>query len=115
MSDWIITVPKTVDWAQYQEELKAVQDGSKVMSYRLPGNSTDVKVGDRVFITYNSLVRGWMSVVGIQYFPNGFVCSLTGVHCPAGLYLQRSGKFHGVAHRFYPGFRGIRRFKEQLL
>src|SRR5690606_42027348 len=44
--------------------------------------SSDLKIGDRVFITYNSLVRGWMSVVGIQHFPNGFVCSTTGVHWP---------------------------------
>jgi len=108
--DWAITVPKDVNWEDYQEELIEVEDGSSVMNYRLPFNCK-ANSGDRCFVVHNGKVRGWQEIVGVEHHPAGFTCSTTGKQWPAGFYLQRSGKFHPVDGPEMKGFRGIRRFK----
>ena len=111
MTDWIITVPQGTDWREYQKEINAVKDGREYMNYRLPYKPKAQK-GDRCFILYRGIVRGWMEIVDVVYRPMGFTCTTTGVQWPEGWYLRRSGEFHEVeGHARMIGFRGVRRYE----
>lgn len=111
--DWIITIPKTVKWSDYEQELDAVVDYSQVMLYRVP-HKPKVHPGDRVFVTHNNRVMGWMQVTEeVRHMPDGFTCQTTGAHWRPGYYIARSGPFHYINNVVsYPGFRGIRRFEK---
>lgn len=107
--DWIITVPKTTPWEEYQQELDAVSDGSCTMNYRVPYKPKEMKAGDRCFVTWNGKVRGWMKITDI-WNSDGFTCTTTGKVWPAGWYVSRSGKFNVTDGPLYPGFRGYRKY-----
>lgn len=113
MTDWIITLPKTIKWEDYQKELDACSDGITVMNYRLP-RRVYAEEGDRCFVTWNGFVRGSMDIRKVFHAPHGFVCSTTGKRWPGGWYLERGGFFWTLTGQEfpYPGFRGIRRFPE---
>lgn len=114
--DWVITVPKTVKWEDYQKELDSVAKGG-YMSYRIGTCHMPIvpKVtrDDRCFVVWNGKVRGWMKALGIFDKP-GFVCSTTGTPWPSGKYLVRAGEFHVVDGPLMKGFRGVRKYKGDL-
>lgn len=108
--DWVITIPKTVDWSTYQRELVLVEDGTSVMNYKTRYIPKDMKVGDRCYLCYKNKIRGWMEIVGIVEKRQPWKCSTTGAIWPAGKYIQRSGEFHPINPQpEMRGFRGIRR------
>jgi hypothetical protein len=109
MTDWIITVPKTTKWEEYQKELETVKDRSAVMQYRLPYR-VDAVPGERCFVVWNGEVRGWMEIVGVHKQNHSFVCTTTGKYWRPGYYLQRTGPFHVVTGVKMKGFRGIRKY-----
>jgi hypothetical protein len=108
--DWVITIPQTVKWEDYQKELNHVSDGSYVMNYRVPFKP-NVNAGDRCFIVWRGRIRGWMKIVSCVKL-NDFTCDTTGQTWYKGWFIQRSGKFHTVDGPDMKGFRGIRRYKE---
>jgi len=119
MTDWLLTIPKTIPWSEYQQELDAVKDRSGVLAYRLyPANSNGrgrarakgVQPGDRCFIVWNGAIRGWQEIVGMRD-SQGFRCQITDRWWPSGIYLIRSGPFHRIKPISYRGFRGIRRLR----
>jgi len=107
---WILTVPKTVSWVDYQRELDAVADGSVVMNYRAAQIPRDMRAGDRCYVVHDGRVRGWMDVVGVVLKSEPWRCTTTGCVWPAGKYVQRSGPWHPVDGPAMQGFRGIRRY-----
>jgi len=114
MSDWVVTLPQKVEWSDYERELEAVRDRSGVLNYRLMLLPLRVNAGDRCFIIWRGRVRGWMEISGVARWPEGFTCQTTGLFWPPGHYLQRSGPFHPVDGPEMRGFRGIRRFDDQI-
>lgn len=108
--DWVITIPKTVGWEDYQKELKAVQDYGSKMYYRVQYFPRGMATRDRIFVVWNNRIRGWMRLVGMEY-KRGFVCSVTKRGWPEGNYLVRSGPFHEVDGPEMKGFRGIRKLE----
>lgn len=108
--NWVITIPKTIDWSEYQRELDAVKDGSQVMNYRVRFFPKEMKEKDRCYIVHDGFVKGWMEIVGLYESDNPWVCTTTGAFWPAGRYIQRSGPFHEVAGPAMTGFRGVRKF-----
>lgn len=104
----IITVPKSIPWAQYEKELKAVENGDQVMNFKVPRLPKQASVGDRCYICYNGNVIGWMSIVGLV--EKDFVCSTTGRHWK-GNFVQRSGKFNKITPVPMKGFQGFRYYK----
>lgn len=110
MADWIITIPKTIEWSDYEKELKFAEAGGGVLNYRLPFKILAFPL-DRCFVVWNGRVRGWMYVSSVGHFRKGFKCETTGKFWPPGWYLQRVGKFHKVDGPAMKGFRGIRRMK----
>lgn len=109
--DWIITIPKTVRWEDYQKELETVADGSQSMNYRTRYFPKGMKPGDKCFTVHDGRVRGWMKIVGLVDSPEPWRCTTTGQEWPGGNYIQRSGPFHPVDGPEMTGFRGVRRFQ----
>lgn len=111
MTDWIITLPQTVDWEDYEKELKMVQDGSEVLNFRVPHIPKDMRPKQRCFVCWRGKVRGWMEIVGYMYVVEPWNCSTTGKEWPAGSYVRRSGPFFMLDEEpEMKGFRGIRRY-----
>ena len=108
--DWIITLPKTIQWSDYEQELQTVRDFSQVMNYRLPFRPKEMTIGDKCFVTWDGKVRGWMLITGIKE-TDGYICTTTYKDWPAGTYMERSGPFHSTENTPFPGFRGIRKFR----
>ena len=63
--NWLITIPKTIPWTEYQKELASVADGSSVMNYRTRYFPKEMKIGDRCYILWDGKIRGWMLIVGL--------------------------------------------------
>lgn len=112
MTDWIVTVPKHISWKSYQRELDAVRDFSQTMAFRVPHNPKRVEEGDRMFVTWDGHVRGWMKVVGTVTYKNTFICSTTGKEWEPGHYILRSGPFHYAYPAAVKGFRGYREYRD---
>jgi len=110
MIDWVLTLPRTVEWEEYQKELTVVKSGVQVMNYRLPYRPK-AQAGDRCFLCWRGKVRGWMRVTGVMVINKGgyFSCTTSGAIWGSGHYLQRSGKFYVVDGPVMKGFRGLRR------
>jgi hypothetical protein len=109
--DWVLTIPKTTKWVDYEKELAAVADGSQVMNYRSRYIPKEMSEGDRCYLVHDGKVRGWMNVVGMVDMESPWTCSTTGQQWPAGKYIQRSGPFHRVDGPEMKGFRGIRKYQ----
>ena len=109
VTDWIITVPmlRIPVWELYEKELARAAAG-EVLNYRLK-HDPKVEPGDRIFVVWNGLVRGWMTALGVVFRKTAFRCTTTGNFWPGGWYVQRTGEFHEVPHITMRGFRGIRR------
>ncbi len=111
-SDWVLTIPKSVNWSIYERELAAAADGSQVMNYKTRFIPKGMRKGDRCFLVHDGRVRGWMAIVGLEDRAEPFTCSTTGRTWPAGKYIQRSGPFHKVDGPAMIGFRGVRKFED---
>lgn len=108
--DWVITIPKTVSWKDYEREILDVNDGELVMNYRTRFFPKGMTIGDRCFIVHDGAVRGWMRICGLVDAPRDWTCQTTGNLWPAGRYIQRTGKFHHVDGPSMTGFRGVRSY-----
>lgn len=112
VDDWVVTLPQTVEWEDYEKELKAVEKskypGDPVMNYRLP-YKPKAQPGDRCFVVWRGKIRGWMNIVGVQHYPEGFQCTTTGNFWKPGWYLQRAGWFCEQDGPEMKGFRGLRK------
>ena len=112
--NWIVTLPKFVKWEDYQEELKAVKDGTQALNYKVRYIPKEMKVGDQLWITHEGKVRGWMTVTGLLRASSDWECTTTGKVWRVGNYIQRSGEFHHVTGQKAKGFRGIRKFNPEM-
>ena len=109
--DWVLTIPKTISWSDYERELATVADGSQVMNYSTRYIPQGMSKGDRCYLVHDGQVRGWMEIVGVEDRKDPWVCTTTGRTWPAGKYIQRSGPFHKVEGPEMTGFRGVRKFE----
>lgn len=113
MKSWVITIPKTVSWEDYQKELAAVADQSQVLNYRVRFAPKLMQKGDKMFVVHDGVVRGYQLVHDIKHWPSGFVCQTTQARWEPGVYIQRTGIFHRIAPIQMLGFRGVRQFDEK--
>jgi hypothetical protein len=112
-NDWILTIPKTTSWSDYEKELVAARDWRNVLNYRTARAPKALKPDDRMFVVHDGKVRGWQVVTGVEELTS-FTCETTGAHWPGGTYIQRSGPFHYVDGPAMQGFRGIRRYEGRM-
>lgn len=104
----VITLPMTESWEEYQKELDAVSDYSKVMNFKVAQFPKGIGKGDRCYVTYKDYVRGWMEIVGMS--EKEFTCSTTGKKW-VGKFIERSGPFHELINKpKLKGFQGWRYF-----
>jgi hypothetical protein len=109
VTDWVITIPKSISWIEYQLELQAAADGA-ILNYHTRYLPKEMKVDDRCFIVWDGYVRGWMKICGLIDKDKPWVCTTTGINWPPGKYIQRTGKFYHINGPEMLGFRGIRKF-----
>lgn len=106
--DIVVTLPKSVKWAEYEEELAVAASGGEI-KYKVQG-MPKAGPGDRCYVTHDGFVRGWMCIDRIA--ADSFKCSTTG-RAWNGLFVVRTGKFHPVipcvAMRGTQGFRYVER------
>lgn len=108
MGNICITIPKSIDWKDYEEELKTVEDGSSEMHYKVHVLPKDVCAGDRCYVCYNGFVVGWMNITHIGKL-DSFDCSTTGQKWDSWNYISRSGKFHYLEEKIpMKGFMGFK-------
>lgn len=106
--DIVITIPKKIDWSEYEEELEKAKNG-EIMNFKVPTLPTKTKVGNRCYLCYNGNIIGYMIVCGLS--KDGFVCTTTGKKWE-GNFVQRSGEFFKLDEPIpYAGFQGYRYFK----
>jgi len=110
MGNWIVTVPKTVKWEDYEKELLAAESCEVTLRYRVRYRPKGMGVHQRLYILWDGRVRGWMHITGINYTPVGFICTTTGKSWPPSWYIERTGPFYKVEGPKMKGFRGVRRF-----
>jgi hypothetical protein len=113
--DWLITIPKTVEWKDWMAEVNHALKNKGVLNYHVRFYPKGMSPGDRVFVVWNGFVRGWMECVGAFHHTREWKCRTTGKTWPAGVYIQRGGPFHPVFPVAYPGFRGIRRVPKETV
>lgn len=102
--DIVITLPKSVDWKDYEKELDVVKDGKQVMNFKV-NNFPQTSKGCKCYVVHNGIIKGWMEIVGLS--EESFVCTTTGRKWN-GKFIQRSGLFHKVNPIPMKGFQGFR-------
>ena len=108
-----ITVPKTISWSDYEKELADVADGRMEMNYKLSSYPKRVSVGDRCYVVHNGMIRGWMTITGIEQRDESFKCETTGRIWNSGVYVKRSGPFHYLKNPIpMKGFMGYKYIQE---
>lgn len=102
----IVTLPKTVRWADYEKELDKVKDDIESMFFKV-SKFPRLGVGKigRCYVTHNGMIKGWMAVKGFVH--RKFTCSTTGKKW-SGNFIERSGTFHTITETPYKGFQGWR-------
>lgn len=106
-SDIIITIPKSIQWKDYEKELKAVENYKQVMNFKV-NNFPKVKPGNKCYLLYNGAIIGWMEIVGLS--EKDFNCTTTGKNWK-GKFIERSGPLHKITPIPMKGFQGFRYFK----
>ena len=108
----VITLPSSINWEDYEKELKAVEDESQVMNFKVPflPPKTDRDYIKKCYLCYKGNIIGWQKVCGFQ--ENGSLdCTTTGKHWE-GNFIQRTGKFNKLDEPIQmKGFQGWRYMK----
>ncbi len=102
--DIIITLPKTINWSDYELELNAVKDGKEVMNFKVNA-FPKTTIGKRCYIVHNGYIKGWMKITGMS--SKEFKCSTTG-KLWKGNFIERSGPFNYIEPIPMKGFQGFR-------
>jgi hypothetical protein len=104
--DIIITIPSTIKWEDYLNEINSVSDYKQVMNFKVSQFPQKTKIGNRCYLCHKGNVIGWMEIVGME--EKEFQCTTTGKKWK-GKFIQRSGPFHYIEKQIpMKGFQGFR-------
>ena len=101
----LITLPSSIEWSDYEKELKNVEDESQVMNFKVPFLPKNIHHLKRVYLIYQGNIVGWQKFVGTSDKP--FKCTTTNKNWD-GKFIQRTGPFHKIDPIPYKGFQGFR-------
>ena len=101
----LITLPSSIKWEDYEKELKAVEDESQVMNFKVPFLPKNIHHIKRVYLVYKGNIVGWQKFVGTSDKP--FKCTTTDKNWE-GKFIQRTGQFHKIEPIPCVGFQGFR-------
>lgn len=85
----IITLPKYVDWFEYQKELLAASKG-EILNFKVSNFPTEVGPGDKCYLVHDGVIRGYHFISGFS--EEEFTCTTTGQKWK-GKFIQRTGTF----------------------
>lgn len=108
MKNIAITLPATIEWEEYEKELRAVEDWKKSLYFKVP--KLPKKKPERCYLVHKGRVVGWMKIVGLHKNAS-FTCAVTDKRW-SGNFIERSGPLH-VMLDYIPmkGFRGFRYYE----
>ncbi len=106
--DIIITVPKSVKWEDYENELRAAEEG-QILNFKVP-NKPDVAKGSKCYIVYDGNIVGYHIVSGVSR--KKFECTTSGKQWEDAWYIERTGKFNKIEPIPMKGFQGYRYVKK---
>lgn len=109
--DIVITIPSTIDWKDYEKEIKAVEDGSQVMNFKVSNFPKKTKIGNKCYLCYKGQIIGWMKIVGME--EKEFTCTTSGKQYK-GKFILRSGPFNKIPPIKMTGFQGFRYFSQVI-
>ena len=112
MKALLITLPKDIDWDEYQKELDAVKDWKNEMNFKVSSIPTQVDVGGKCYLCYRGNIIGWMTITSIG--EKSFSCGTTGKPW-SGKFVSRSGPFHRITPVPCKGFQGFRYIDDESL
>lgn len=101
----LITLPSSIEWSDYEKELKNVEDESQVMNFKVPFLPKNIHHLKRVYLVYQGNIVGWQKFVGTS--DKSFKCTTTNKNWD-GKFIQRTGPFHKIDPIPYKGFQGFR-------
>lgn len=107
--DIAITWPKTRLLDSYLAELKEADAKGLVINYRVPTYPKKLNVGDRCYIVYDNIVRGWNEVLGIEH-KDDVIDPISGQKMRPGIFVVRNPYWFcefGI-DRLMESFRGFR-------
>ncbi len=113
MTDYIITIPKSIKWDAYLREVATAYKTRQSLFFRVPRKVDVVYNETKCYLVHNGAVRGWMPALTCTENPIGFTCFETGKKWPPGIYIERSPRFRLVVPVPMLGFRGIRKYNHQ--
>ncbi|MFW6310630.1 MAG: hypothetical protein ACOC1K_00135 [Nanoarchaeota archaeon] len=103
----IVTIPKTIKWKDYINEINDAKDKNLSLYYRLPYKPKKLNIGDRFYICHDGYIKGYMIVKNIL-FKDTFRCETTGKIWKKGYYIERKGEFYDIEYKPMKGFMGLR-------
>lgn len=104
----IVTLPSTVKWNDYEQELKKAENYKHVLNFKVVNFPRGITEGDKCYIVHQGFIKGWMKIVGFS--EKEFTCSTTKRRW-GGKFIERSGPFHYLKETIpYKGFQGFRYF-----
>lgn len=105
--DILITIPKSVSWETYTEELDRALRG-EILHFKTSGFPKKARIGDRCFVVWKGAIRGCMYISGFS--EKEFECSTTG-KIWKGKFIERTGDFFVLEDPIpFSGFQGFRYF-----
>ena len=109
---WIVTIPKTIPFEDWLNEVKFARENNHLLNYRLPYHIQTYQ-GEKCYIVHDGQIRGYMKIDKVVRRPS-FKCSYSGKEWKAGHYLQRPAIFYPLK-KLIPmkGFRGIRIYNDE--
>lgn len=105
-NDIIITIPKSINWKDYQQELNAAANG-EVMNFKV-NSFPNTAIGKRCYVVHDGEIKGYMIISGMS--EKSFTCTTTGKEWK-GKFIERTGKFYKIDSIKMKGFQGYRYFK----
>jgi len=107
--DIVVTIPKTVNWSDYEKELEAAEKGS-ILNFKVRA-FPKTSIGNRCYICYNDNIIGYHFIS--KFSEKDFQCQITGKFWQ-GKFIERTGKFHKINPVPMKGFRGYKYLKYSL-
>lgn len=110
-NSWLITVPKHLI-QDFLLEIDMVKETTDCKRFRVPHHIKNIKKDDLLYVVYDSKIRGYMPVIGLEWCDN-FNCTTTGKLWDTGKYIigELSAWENISDGELVKGFQGVRRYE----
>ena len=115
MKDLVLTWPKTTPLRAYVAGLEQAAQRNEVINYRV-ANPPTINNGNaprltRVYMVHDGFIRGWSTLIGVEWRGAGVVRDRGGGFWPEGWYIVRHPDWHPIELRHQIKMRGFQGFR----